>query len=223
MSPGNPYVTAFLSVFSQYLAFFPLFFCLLGYVCIHAYTEVHVFPWGWVCLCMEVVGCQVLSHSPPYFALVYLGVVFMYCGSLVEVELNSGHWLRGTFTHWAISLALDLFHLKLRKNVWIWIICQHVCLCTTCIVGAHGSQKRVVATPELQIVVHLHLSAETQAQGNQPILLISEPSLQVLIFNFFLNYIYLCVCKHICVHMPQHTCGSQKTYCGSSFFFPSNF
>ena len=82
------------------------------------------------------------------------------------------------------------------------MICLHVCLCTTCIVGAHGSQS-VWLHPlklELQIVVHLHLSAETQTQGKQPILLISEPSLQVLIFNFFKLH-FLCVCKHVNIYV----------------------
>jgi hypothetical protein len=41
----------------------------------------------------------------------------------------------------------------------VWVFCLHICLCTVCVPGAHGSQRRV-SDPlelELQFVVSCHV------------------------------------------------------------------
>jgi hypothetical protein len=42
------------------------------------------------------------------------------------------------------------------------VLCPHVCLCTTCVPGVYGHQKRVLdpLILELQMVVECHVVAE---------------------------------------------------------------
>lgn len=34
--------------------------------------------------------------------------------------------------------------------LWVWVFCLHVCICTMCVPDAHGSQKRVLGSLELE-------------------------------------------------------------------------
>lgn len=149
MSPGHPYVTAFLSVFSQYLVFLCIGLCL--HSCLHGSTRV---PMG---MGMPVHGgCRLSSPQllPTLFCFSLSGggfhVLWFTCGGLnwIQVIGLSGKYLY-TLSHLSSPRP---FHLKLRKKcLCIWMICLHVYLCTTCIVGAHGSLKRVVASRETRV------------------------------------------------------------------------
>ena len=64
----------------------------------------------------------------------------------------------------------------------VWVLCLHVCLCTPCMSGAHGSQKKGIRSPGTRVTVGCELpcgcwESNTGPLGEQSMLLTTEPSL----------------------------------------------
>lgn len=83
-------------------------------------------------------------------------------------------------------------YLALFISLMYVMVCQHVCLCATCMPSGCGGQKRALDLLKLtlQVVVSCHVDVGIEPRREQRVLLTTEPSFKLSLLFFIYVFVF---------------------------------
>ena len=93
-------------------------------------------PHGSACLCLLSAGI-LSTYNHTRFLIQVLGIKIM------------SSCLRASVLQTELFYFLDYF----RFILCLWVFCIHVCMCTVCMTGAHGSQMKAMNSLKLELQI----------------------------------------------------------------------